>query len=307
MKKWWLKAVLQKFFTLVPGGFKLNYVLQKYVTKAVRLSDDFFETMLTHFNELETYARKNNFSLDNKKIFEIGTGWHPVVPLACFLSGAAHITTLDLNGHLRKENLKVLLEKTLQYHTSGKLWLYVKAKSERLKLLEQVLQEINTLSVNDILIKLNIEQHIMDASKTNFEENHFDLCYSVNVYEHINEAVLPAITAEISRICKVNGLGYHAIGVYDHFVHVDKSISKFNYLKYSSNQWKIIDNAIQPQNRLRLAYFEKLFENNSFKILDRIFHPSEPEEIDKIKLHPDWQGLETIDIPYGTFIIQKQA
>ena len=305
MRKWVLKAVLQKFFTVAPGGFKLNYLFQKHVTKAVRLSDAFFETMLDHYNELEIYAAKNQLPVKNQRIFEIGTGWHPVVPLCFYLSGAKTITTVDLNGHLRSDNLIYLFKKLQDYHTTGKLekWL------PQLDL--QRLQKMNSLSresgksPQQLLAEMGIEQFIMDAAHTHFKDGHFDFCYSVNVFEHIAEEALLGISQEMSRITKTGGGAYHAIGVYDHFQHVDPSLSKFNYLRFSRKQWRLIDNDIQPQNRLRISYFRSLFERHHWQVLEEIFQEALPEDIAKIKLHPDWEDVPEVDIPYGTFLLKK--
>lgn len=306
MKKWIVKALIQKLFGIVPGGFKLNYLFQKYVSKAVILSDEFFETMLDHFLELRENSAKHGYEIEDSRVFEIGTGWHAVVPFAFALSGSKEVITVDLNPHLRKENLQTLVKKLLQYAEEGKLKAWIKnIDQERWKVLKGLQHSVATDSVETTLNKLGIKQYIIDAANTPFEAQSFDMCYSVNVYEHINESALPGITEEISRITKPGGFGYHAIGVYDHFVHIDSTISKFNYLRFSRKEWKVIDNKIQPQNRLRLSYFRELFKKNQLEPLEEIFQPAEPTEIERIKQHPDWEGVRDLDIPYGTFVVKK--
>ena len=127
----------------------------------------------------------------------------------------------------------------------------------------------------------------------------------MNVLEHVDEVAVPKILSELNRLLKPSGLHYHAIGTYDHFCHVDNTISKFNYLKYSKQQWKHIDNSIQPQNRLRLSYFKELFEEMGLDIRETILWDAEPEELNKISVHADYEGAEWLDVPYGTFIVQK--
>lgn len=306
MKKWILKAIVQKLFGIIPGGFKLNYLFQKYVSKAVVLSDEFFETMLDHFQELQQYSSKHGFVIENSRVFEIGTGWHPIVPFCFALSGSREVITLDLNPHLRSENLQSLMQKLQEYRSSGKLLRWLPAIDEnRWQKLQELANKPETLSVETTLSALGITQHIMDAAHSGLKGESFDMCYSVNVYEHIDQSALPGITEELSRITRPGGFGYHAIGVYDHFVHIDSTISKFNYLRFSKKEWKVIDNKIQPQNRLRLSYFRELFEKNHLFALEEIFQPAEPEEIERIRLHPDWHGVEDLDVPYGTFVVKK--
>ncbi len=307
MRKWVLKAVIQKVLGIMPGGFKVNYLFQKYVSKAVILSDAFFDTMLDHFLELQEHCQAQGFKNENSRVFEIGTGWHAIVPMAFALSGTKEVVTVDLNGHLRPENLAQLLQKFYDYQQAGKLkkWL-PQLDDSRWKVLESHRPKAKHQSIAATLKAFGIQQHITDAAKTSFENGYFDLCYSVNVYEHINEQALAGITREISRITRPKGYGYHAIGVYDHFVHVDAGISKFNYLRFSKRAWQLIDNTIQPQNRLRLSYFRNLFKSHGLEPKEEIFHDPEPGEIERLKLHKDWEGIEDLDIPYGTFILQKK-
>src|SRR3546814_15952681 len=42
--------------------------------------------------------------------FEIGTGWYPTFPFACYLAGARKITTCDLNPHLREDLTRACVE-----------------------------------------------------------------------------------------------------------------------------------------------------------------------------------------------------
>ncbi len=97
MKKWILKAIVQKTLSFLPQGEKINFLFQKYVTKGIHLSDDYFYDRLQHAKQhLIGYARgqedrRTRESSKNMEYFstkgsiipktslEIGTGWHPTV------------------------------------------------------------------------------------------------------------------------------------------------------------------------------------------------------------------------------------
>lgn len=306
MKKWILKAIIQKVITYLPFSFHFNYFFQKYITRSVRLSNDFFEIMLTHFAEFNEYSNKHQKKFIHKKALELGTGWHPIMPMCLYLAGCEEIHTVDLRCLLRKENLKTLLDKLITYHDNGKLQKFIpNIQEERIDQLKKLLANADQLTITEILQKFNITQTIMDAQQMDFKDDDFDFTYSVNVLEHVNGDVIEGISKEFYRVLKVKGLAYHAIGVYDHFVHVDNNISKFNYLKYSEKQWRFIDNGIQPQNRKRISHFREIFIQEGYTILDEIFWEAEPLELAKIKVHPDFKDQEDIDIPYGTFILSK--
>lgn len=306
MKKWILKAIIQKVITYFPFSFQINYFFQKYITKNVFLSDDFFNIMCDHFIELTEYCSLNGAEFKNIKVIELGTGWHPIIPVLLFITGVEEIVTLDLRSHVRKENLKLLLEKVVGNYEANRFSQFpIKIQKDRVEIVKDILNNFEKLSISEILSRCSIQQKLQDANHLDFNDNSFDLCYSVNVLEHVDIDSIRGISAEFFRIGKSNSYHYHAIGVYDHFVHIDKSISKFNYLKYSDSIWKAIDNKIQPQNRRRISYFRNTFNSIGYTILNEILWDAEPNELNKIDIHPDFNNLADIDIPYGTFILKK--
>jgi len=71
----------------------------------------------------------------------------------------------------------------------------------------------------------------------------------------------------------------------DHYAHFDKSISSYNFLKFSDTSWRLIDNGIQPQNRLRVFDFEAIYQqqNINFSIIN--IRKGSSEEMCQIKLN----------------------
>src|SRR3546814_5844919 len=49
------------------------------------------------------HLRNAGVDFSRMRGFEIGTGWYPTFPCACYLAGARKITTCDLNPHLRED------------------------------------------------------------------------------------------------------------------------------------------------------------------------------------------------------------
>lgn len=302
--KWILKAVIQKSISFLPASFEINYFFQKHISKRVLISDLFFETMLNHAKEIIEFSENHGFSFKGKSILELGTGWHPIVPIALILNGADSVVSIDLRSLIRKENLQELIQKFLNYHDSNRLVQFVKVSDQRIKLLGSLTD--SKLSISDILNALNIQTQVGDFNEMQFNKT-FDFTYSVNVLEHVQASITKDLANSFYQVSKKEAFAYHAIGVYDHFVHFDTKLSKFNYLKYSARAWQIIDNSIQPQNRLRISYFEKLFKEKNFAILEKKYEKSLPEELAKIKVHPDYEGIKDIDVPYGTFLLQKES
>ncbi|HXP49419.1 MAG TPA: class I SAM-dependent methyltransferase [Bacteroidia bacterium] len=260
MKKWVLKAVVQKGISYLPGGHKINYLFQKYVTKGVNLSDEYFFDRLTHAKEhMENYEKLSpNTPLSTS--LEIGTGWYPVVPISLFLYGAQNIYTIDISPLLTKESLKIALTRVINANNDGSLNRYVKVSPERLVELKRVYEGYDKMDFNEILAALKINYVLKDARNTGFPDKHFDMISSNNTFEHIYPEILEGILKEFKRIIKQGGVMSHSIDLSDHFAHFDKAISVFNFLKYSAAQWKMIDNSIQPQNRYRVNEYKDLYK-----------------------------------------------
>ena len=48
ISKWRAKAIVQKGISFFPKKEKVNYLFQKYITKGVFLSDEYFTNKITH-------------------------------------------------------------------------------------------------------------------------------------------------------------------------------------------------------------------------------------------------------------------
>lgn len=108
MKKWILKAIVQKSISFLPYSKNINYIFQKYVTKGVLLSDEYFYDRLGHASKhLKSYSKYS--SSFPKKCLEIGTGWYPIIPVSFFLAGAERIYSVDISFLTSKERIKTLL------------------------------------------------------------------------------------------------------------------------------------------------------------------------------------------------------
>lgn len=76
----------------------------------------------------------------------------------------------------------------------------------------------------------------------------------------------------------------HFIDMSDHFAHFDKSINIYNFLQFSDKQWKWIDNSIQPQSRLRIHDYKKIYADLSIPISEETFREGNLNELKTISL-----------------------
>lgn len=294
MRKWILKAIVQKGISFLPYGHNINFLFQKYVTRSVFLSDVYFEDGLISCAQHYKNFRKYNSTKDFSHL-EIGTGWYPVVPAGMFLYGAGSITTVDLTRHSTEAYMHTTLKKYLEYHKNGKLKKFLPDISEeRLKI---ILAEAEHPSKDyyALLEKLNIVYMVMDARKLHLPDASIDLVTSNNTFEHIYPNVLEGMLEKLKLLCKNGGVMSHFIDLGDHFEHMDTSITIYNFLKFSDAQWKWIDNSIQPMNRMRIYDYRNLYKKRSIPITEEINREINMDDYRKVKVHPTFLSHPEIE------------
>jgi hypothetical protein len=297
MKKWILKAIVQKTISFLPFGNNINFMFQKYVTKGVQLSDDYFYDRLGHGQEHLLSFQKFTGKPFPQTSLEIGTGWYPVVPVAFFLAGTGKIYSVDITFLTSKERVKTTLEKFIECVNDSRLKTFVDFKSDRLSIIKELLEKYEELSLTEILQKLNITYLVEDARKLSIPNDSIDLVNSNNTFEHIYPVILIPILKEFKRVVKKqDGVMSHAIDMSDHFAHFDKTISIYNFLRFTEKQWSWIDNSIQPQNRLRFSAYQKIFSDLDIVISEQSFRPGNIDEVKQTPLVMPFANMSPEDV-----------
>lgn len=305
MKKWILKAIVQKTISYLPFNHKINYVFQKYVTKGVYLSDEYFYDRIGHAkSHIAAYQTYSGQAIP-KLCLEIGTGWYPVVPICFFLLGSDKTYSVDISFLTSKERIATTLDKFMQLREKQELSNYVQYKPERLQILEDIIANYEALSLETILEKLRISYLIEDARQLSIADNSIDLVNSNNTFEHIYPQILIPILADFKRVVKKQGgVMSHFIDMSDHFAHFDKSINIYNFLQFSDYEWQWIDNSIQPQSRLRIDDYKVIYQDLGLPITAESHRPGNLQELKQIKLDEKYAGkpLEINAISHCHFV-----
>jgi hypothetical protein len=285
MKKWKQKAIVQKTISYLPYSKEINFIFQKHITKGVNLTDEYFYDRLGHAREhIRSYQRATARPVQHTSL-EIGTGWYPIVPVGFFLAGAEKIYSVDIHFLTSKERILNTLQKFVECYVSGKLVNYINYLPEKLAVVKEIIKEYDQLSLDSMLQKLNITYLIEDARQLSLPDNSVDLINSNNTFEHIYPEILIPILKDFKRVVKKeHGVMSHFIDMSDHFAHFDASISIYNFLQFTDRQWKWIDNSIQPQSRLRVYDYEKIYKDLAIPVTSKWCRPGSPDELTSIRL-----------------------
>ncbi|MFT3747649.1 MAG: class I SAM-dependent methyltransferase [Agriterribacter sp.] len=267
------KCYLQRFFSAVPEGEKLNYLFQRYVSKSLPSSNKrFLEKVgdaVNHHNNFKQYNQLKDFS---NRYYEFGAGWTLVIPLAMsFLD--FEIYCVDIRKLIIPELIQDSIKKfkqnssVLPFDISGKK--FAEAPSKKiLKYLDDTFQ-----------LKYEAPQ---DARATRFEDNTFDFMSSSVTMEHIPENDNLLILKECHRILNKGGILSVKIDYKDHWSYFDKSISIYNFLQYSEQDWKKYNPSLHYQNRMRHSDYMRIINQSGFEVVKEV--PFLPSEEDKKKL-----------------------
>jgi len=280
-----LKAVVQKAISFLPYKHRINFLFQKYITKGVRLSDEYFTDKLTHHGKHEFYYHKHRSqSLEGKTILELGTGWYPVVPIAQYLSGADSIYSVDISPLMDRERLHATVGKFIEYAATDQLSEFLPhAVHIRLQALKTLYQNPPS-NFESYLKALKIQYLVTDARHLALPDDSVDFITSNNVFEHIYPDILGGILKEFQRVLKPDGLMCHFIDMSDHFAHLDTTINIYHFLQFTEAEWERIDNSIQPQNRLRIPHYRALYESLGLPIIDQEHRPGDVEAVKAMEL-----------------------
>jgi SAM-dependent methyltransferase len=301
VKKWFVKALVQRGISFLPASEKINRFLQKKITGKDKLNNVQFENKLRHatdhLNYYKKYSTNNDFS--TIQCLELGTGRFPIVPIIFYLHGVKEIYSIDVVPFLTLENIKQTLAVFRSFYIEKKnIWdKYLSdIEEDKLACLEKLWSDTSSLTINSFCSTINLTVKIEDARKTAFKDSSIDFISSNNTLEHIYPEILEGILIEFYRILKTDGIMSHFIDMTDHFAHFDKSITVYNFLKFSERTWRMLDNNILPQNRMRQIHYEDLYKKLNIPTIEIKKFDGDENLIESKQIHEHFAELSKSEL-----------
>ena len=270
------KCLLQRLFSNIPRGEILNFFFQNYITRGLPLSDDFFldkvQSAYNHYLKFENY---NSLNENSHKYYEFGAGWDLISPITMGLLGF-EVTCIDI----RKLIFKQLISDTISKFNTNIARIPFSVHQLELQHSQNQLDYLKD--------KLGFHYFApLDARNTKFNSDYFDFATSTATFEHIPEQDICLILNETYKILKQGGILSLIIDYRDHWAFFDKSISVYNFLKYSDKTWEKYNPSLHYQNRLRHKDFLNIISKTHFEIV---------EEVTEMPSAMDIKMLENMDI-----------
>ena len=307
---WRVKGIIQKVLGALPGGHALHFHLQRRFG-GLRDFDGELASKVDDWEIMVGHLRDAGIVLPGVRAFEIGTGWYPTFPFACYLAGARRVTTYDLNPHLR-------MDLTLQCADILGGFLPRIATAAGVPLAE--VEKRHRALVERLRIGADLGlatggvidyRAPADATRSMLPDGDVDVVFSNSVLEHVPPEVIDAMYAESMRVLSPRGVMFHSVNCGDHYAYVDRNVHQLNYLRYSDEEWQRWNNAFLYQNRLRAHWFVDGARRHGFDIdLDtRTTREERMKQLAAMPVHPQFADVpaEQLCITSVDFIARKPA
>jgi hypothetical protein len=286
MASWLLKAIVQRGVGALPYPHFWNGLLQHWVTHSTRLTDEIFLENLRNCRIHLANLQRHHVAPRDFCVFELGTGWFPVVPIGLFLCGAREVWTWDIARLLRRDRLKGVIDRFLELEHKQLLRNHLEALPERLTLLREVMIGCDSPKSEPALLlaHLNIHYRVGNSARSGLPRASVDLIVSDVVLEYLSPAELSDIFREFRRIAAPEAVMSHSIALDDQYSGSDPRITQFNFLRFSDGIWRWLNNPIIPLNRLRITDYRNLFIEQGFQIVEEIARQGDPAELARTPL-----------------------
>jgi predicted SAM-dependent methyltransferase len=285
-----LKIKIQNAISNLPNSQKINYILQKYVTKSLPISFDEFRTKIqtvkTHYDNLKKFGK--NPVIDSV-YYEIGAGYDMIIPISMSLLGFPKLICVDVRKLIFTDLLNDSIKKIKELNDSE---IKLSKTQEEIKFTKKNSEEIFK-KYFDIFYTAPL-----DARNTNMKENSIDYCVTNAVLEHVPVDIMYDLLKETFRIMKKGGIMSNVIDYRDHFAYFDNKVSFYNYLTFSKEEWKKLNPDIMHQNRMRHKDYIKIINDIGFEIVKEV--PALPddnlmESLKKLKISEEFSSQYSFD------------
>ncbi|WP_448206644.1 hypothetical protein [Azospirillum sp. sgz302134] len=296
MPSWLIKAAAQRIVGALPNAHRWNELLQTHVAHSLRLSPERFAGQLracgVHF---EYFRQCRGGNPGDFSVLEVGTGWHPIVPVGLWLAGAREVETWDLAPHATPERLQATIRMFVEADRS-QLAKHLPVIPGRLERLAGILRETAPADLMAQLGTLGITFHIGDLGQSAPRSAPPDFILSHAVLEYFTYDQLVGLLTTFKRISGPNTVMSHWVDYGDEYAYFDRKISFFNFLRYSDPVWRLINNPIIPLSRLRITDHRRAFQDAGFTIVKADVVRGKEDELARIPLASRFRSYPVNDL-----------
>lgn len=292
--KHWAKTAVFKGLQALPRriGDSAYHFIQRIVASTSLQEEG--ESTREEFEKMQSILKELGITFRNKRVLEIGSGWLPILPFFLKYQGECEeVLTYDINEHFKKKRIGEFTDFFFSKYCSR----------ERPPIVD---------------VKYGLPSSIKYYPSTNIVENppsgkSVDIVVSVNVLEHVRPDILKRIHCESDRYLADHGVFVHFVSPSDHRAYSDPSLSLYDFLRYSPEEWDSVQTRFDYHNRMRLPHYVQIFREAGLKVL--YVHYGTPkddqaqlEKFRRLRLHDQFKDLTFEELTAGSlvFVLRRQ-
>lgn len=284
-RNWKQKAALQRVFSRIPGGQRLNYAFQRHVTHGLPIGEAALDAQIElarhHVAQVRRYRGRD---LGDATFFEFGAGWDFAMPLTFHALGVRHQVVVDLR-RLARLDLATDVD-------------------ERVRRACGAVGSPAAADLTSLLDQRGIDYRApADARSTGLADGSIDVITSTNTLEHIPPDEIRAIYRELRRIAAPGAVISFQIDYQDHYSYFDPSIGVYNFLAFDEASWRRFNPSLHFQNRLRHRDHLELIEAAGFEIVESEVEGGSDEDLAAlaaIDLAPTFRDIDPQELAIRT-------
>lgn len=285
---WRVKALLTRLLGCTPrGGDIVNY----YRTHLGKGAQFDIKMRLGSGQRLLTKLRHEQVEIANTRILEIGSGWHPILPLLLYLGGSRRVVMTDHQPWMSPATVRATWE---QFHTRLPEVAAIVGVSEvhaREKL--AILGPVDD-HWREHWARAGLEYHApLNLAQQDPPNGPFDIIFSNSVFQLVAERILRSLVLRTPRWLAPGGICYHDISPGDTFAIDDRRLSVANHLQFSRWAWALYGQGrLGYHNRLRPSDYSRLFEEAGLAVgpWEIATDPKSLRSLPQLRIHPDFRA-----------------
>ena len=303
--RWLAKAALQKGLGALPQGERLNYVFQRRVLRSLPAGDGAlrqkFSRAMQHLGAYEEHGP--GIPAAEATFYEFGAGWDLAIPVAYALLGVGRQLLVDIRPSARVElvNDSLASYERLRAELEGVAGRELRPLGGPISRLDELGERFGIRYLAPC-----------DARRTGLPAESIEFVSSTDTCEHIPGADLAEIFRECFRLLRRGGAFSCRIDLQDHYAYFDRSLSRYNFLRYSDRTWGLVNSPLHHQNRLRSPEYLQLVRDAGFELaVEQPSGPSEAglKELESLPLAPRFRKFppEELGVTVLSFVAVRPA
>lgn len=304
---WRLKSFQFKVFSAIPGGTRLYNFAQDHITKSTHASAPRVDQKIQVGLEFWDWLKSQNMCerLVGGRLLDIGSGWHPTIPLLWHSFGNDQQTLVDICPNMNARQVADTI-KYFREVVESPNWSH---RSAIKRLPEQSARVASDAAT--ALKPLGIRYEAPYGDYLQRHPDHFDMVICTQVLQHIPKAVHLQIFKELFHCMKPGGLFHATVHFVGQFRSPHLREGQYEHLTLSPATWDgWINSSMMGFNRLKGPDYRETLEQSGFRIREFKLTTPTPDdlaELRRTKVHPSFSRYSELDLATrGVFFVAEK-